>query len=115
MKVIEGQSPAPPGSSEVRLPLFEERPVPKRVVALALSAWCLLCLLAPAAAPPALAGWEKLIEQLGSADYATRKAAEKKLTERGGDVAAALREVGRGHADVDVRLRASVIAAAIEK
>ena len=44
----------------------------------------------------------------------TRKAAEKKLTDLGEVVLPTLRKAGKSHVDADVRLRASVIAAAIE-
>src|SRR5258708_1530045 len=76
----------------------------------------LLALAAFAAAPPARvpAGWLKLLDQLGSEDDDARKAAEKKLTDLGEDVLPALRKAGKSHDDADVRLRASVIAAAIE-
>jgi dipeptidyl aminopeptidase/acylaminoacyl peptidase len=56
----------------------------------------------------------KLINRLGSDDYADRKEAEKTLAELGEGVLPALRKAGRSHADADVRLRAIVLAAAIE-
>src|SRR5205823_2137453 len=70
-----------------------------------------------AAAPPSgvPAGWLKLIEQLESEDFDTRKAAEKKLSALGEEVLPVLRKVGRTHDDPDVRLRALVIAAAITR
>src|SRR4051794_25867997 len=92
--------------------------MPRPVVAvLALSACCLWCLMAPAAAPPARvpAEWLKLIDQLGSEDEATVKAAETKLTALGAAAVPVLREALRTHDDADVRLRAAVIAGAIEQ
>src|SRR5262249_6571663 len=70
-----------------------------------------------AAAPPAKvpAAWLKLIDQLGDDDDDAPNEAEKTLTDLGEDVLAALRAAGRTHKDVDVRLRALVIAAAITK
>jgi len=79
----------------------------------------LACLSAGAfaAAPPAKApaAWLKLIDQLGDQDDAVRESAEVKLRELGEDVLPALRRARRDHADADVRLRATVLAAAIEK
>jgi len=83
-----------------------------------LAALCLFALTATAVAePPAKISpaIQKLIDQLGSEDFGTRKAAETKLTEAGEDALGALREIARTHPDVDVRLRAPVIAAALEK
>src|SRR5262249_33212002 len=57
----------------------------------------------------------KLIDQLGDEDEGVRKAAEKKLFALSEGVLPTLRRAGKGHDDVDVRLRAVVIAAAIEK
>ena len=74
-------------------------------------------LLTFAAAPPGQAPAEvrKLIEQLGADEVDTRRAAARKLEGLGEDVLAVLRRVCKRHADVDVRLRAAVVAAAIEK
>jgi WD40 repeat protein len=68
-----------------------------------------------AAEPPSPASPEllKLIEQLGSDHLDTRKAAAMKLEALGDVALPALREAGKRAADVDVRLRALVIAAAI--
>lgn len=76
-----------------------------------------LAFAAFAAAPPAAipAGWLKLIERLGSEDYDDRKAVEKELDALGEDVLPALRKAGNSHGNADVRLRAIVLAAAIEK
>src|SRR5262249_43197081 len=83
--------------------------------------WCLslLCLSAAAAfaaAPPAKvpAAWLELIGRLGG-DQDTRRSAGKKLIDLGEDVIGPLRRAAMTHADVDVRLRAGVLAAAIEK
>src|SRR3954462_12743040 len=77
----------------------------------------LLALGASAAAPPAKVPAEvlKLIDQLGDDDADVRKEAETKLIAFGEGITPALRKVGKTHADVDVRLRAMVIVAAIEK
>src|SRR5262245_3948178 len=76
---------------------------------------CLSAFALFAAAPPAKvpAEWLKLIDQLGDDD--TRATAEKKLEAIGEDALPALHRAGKSHDDVDVRLRATVIAAAIEK
>src|SRR5262249_34837141 len=76
-----------------------------------------LCAAAFAAAPPAKvpAEWLKLIDQLGHDDLAARKQAEKKLAEQGEDVLPPLRPACRRHKDPDVRLRASLLVAAMEK
>jgi WD40 repeat protein len=82
-----------------------------------LSCLLLACLsVCFAAAPPAKvpAEWHKLIDQLGD-EGDVRENAEKKLTELGEDVVPLLRRAGKTHEDVDVRLRATVVAAAIEK
>src|SRR4051794_3985278 len=81
----------------------------------ALAAACLLLPAAFAAAPPAKvpAEWHQLIDQLG--EEQTRAAAQKKLEALGEDVVPVLRRAGKTHDDADVRLRATVIAAAIEK
>src|SRR5262249_10930809 len=85
-------------------------------------AWSVAALLVlvglplPGAAPPTVpAEVRKLIAQLGDDDVATRKAAMKKLEAMGEDVVSLLRSVSRTHSDTDVRLRAGVVAAAIEK
>src|SRR5262249_11117671 len=84
-----------------------------------LSACVLTCLLGLcfAAAPPAKvpAEWHKLIDQLGDDDADVRAEAAKKLTAFGEGITPTLRKVGKTHADIDVRLRAMVIVAAIEK
>src|SRR3954453_17734105 len=76
---------------------------------------CLSAFALFAAAPPAKepAEWHKLIEQLGDDD--ARAAAAKKLEAIGEDVLPALHRAAKGHDDVDVRLRAAVLIAAIEK
>src|SRR5262245_24200582 len=68
-----------------------------------------------AAAPPPKAPeqWLKLIDQLG--DDETHADAAKKLEALGEDAIPVLRRAGRQHGDVDVRLRAAVVADAIEK
>jgi WD40 repeat protein len=98
----------------VRPPPSKGSPVQKT---LATSTLLIASLAAFAAAPPAAipAGWLKLIDQLGDEDYDIRKAATKKISDLGEDVLPALRSVGKTHADVDVRLRALVIAAAITR
>jgi WD40 repeat protein len=82
-----------------------------------LSCLVLVCLgVCFAAAPPAKvpAEWDRLIEQLGEEGDA-RENAEKKLADLGEDVVPVLRRASKTHDDVDVRLRATVLAAAIEK
>src|SRR5258708_5535668 len=76
----------------------------------------LLCALAASGAPgradePAI---PKLLEQLGDDDLATRKAAMKRLEALGEGALPALRQVIASDADVDVRLRAAVVAGAID-
>src|SRR5262245_20892515 len=73
-----------------------------------------LAVVAFAAAPPARvpAEWNKLIDDLGDDD--ARDDAARKLDALGEDVLPVLRRAGKDHADVDVRLRAAVVAAAIE-
>src|SRR5436190_4159651 len=69
-----------------------------------------------AAPPPAVpAAVTKLIAQLDDDDEDVRKGAMKKLTARGESVVGPLRRAARSHADADVRLRARVVIAAIEK
>src|SRR5262249_26965119 len=58
--------------------------------------------------------WLKLIDDLGDDDADVRKDAAKKLDGLGEGVVPALRRAGRSHPDVDVRLRAGVVAAGIE-
>src|SRR5262249_9616002 len=65
--------------------------------------------------PPVPAAVVKLIAQLDDDDEDVRKEAIKKLTAMGESVVAVLRRTARTHADTDVRLRARVILAAIEK
>jgi WD40 repeat protein len=75
----------------------------------------LLLSVAFAAAPPAPvpAEWLRLIEHLGEDEK--RDAAAKKLDELGDAAIPVLRRAGKTHRDVDVRLRATVIAARIEQ
>src|SRR3954465_6720819 len=82
-----------------------------------LSLSCLSAFVALAAAPPARVPpeWLKLIDQLGDDDEDRQKEAEKKLDALGEDVIPVLRRAAKGHDDVDVRLRAAVVAAAIQK
>src|SRR5262245_3848861 len=74
-------------------------------------------LLGFAAAPPpgVPAEVRKLIADLGDDDEDTRKTAATKVEGMDEDVLPALRQAAKSHADVDVRLRAAVIASAIEK
>src|SRR2546427_459259 len=58
---------------------------------------------------------ERLIEQLDARDFATRKEAMKKLEARGEDALPALKKLVESSADVDVRLRAGVVIAAIDR
>jgi WD40 repeat protein len=77
---------------------------------------CLVVFCFAAAPPPGVpTGVQALIEQLGDDDPGTRKAAEKKLEARGEAVLRPLREAVKKHADADVRLRAAVLAAVIER
>jgi WD40 repeat protein len=69
--------------------------------------------LAAAPAVPTSPVVGKLIDQLGSDDEDTRKAAEKKLEGLGEDVLPVLHQAAKKHADIDVRLRALVLARAI--
>src|SRR5262245_38092255 len=57
----------------------------------------------------------KLIDKLGDDDVDVRKAAIKQLVELGEEVIPILRRAAKTHSDVDVRLRANVVAADIEK
>src|SRR3954468_3768627 len=68
-----------------------------------------------AAAPTTAPLVNKLIDQLGDDDEDVRKEAEKKLGDLGEDVLSSLRRAAKHHADVDTRLRAGVLASAIEK
>jgi WD40 repeat protein len=68
-----------------------------------------------AAAPTTAPLVNKLIDQLGDDDKTVRKEAEKKLGDLGEDVLPTLRRAAKEHSDVDARLRAGVLAAAIEK
>src|SRR5262245_12707767 len=76
-----------------------------------------LAVAAFAAAPPARtpAQWLKWIDQLGDDDDDVRKKAEKKLDELGEGVQPALEKAAKKHADADVRLRAALLVAAIDK
>src|SRR5689334_9398664 len=67
-----------------------------------------------AAAPPTKAPgeWLKLIDQLG--DNEARAPAARKLDALGENALPVLRRAAQLHADVDVRLRAAVLAGAIE-
>lgn len=87
---------------------------PMRRLSVCLALWYLVVATGFAAAPPGKvpAEWLKLIDQLG--DDETRGAAAAKLDALGEDALPALRRAGSSHADVDVRLRAGVVAAAIE-
>src|SRR5262249_44967467 len=78
-------------------------------------ALCLSAVSVFGVAPPAKtpAEWLKLIDQLG--DDNTRAAAQKKLEALGEDVLPALRRASKSHDDVDVRLRAVLVVAAIDK
>jgi WD40 repeat protein len=58
---------------------------------------------------------DKLIEQLGDDDADTRAEAAKKLEAVGEEALPAVRKAAKSHADADVRLRAAVVAAAIQK
>ncbi|MFM7149384.1 MAG: WD40 repeat domain-containing protein, partial [Gemmataceae bacterium] len=64
---------------------------------------------------PDAAKIEALIRQLADDDLATRKAAQKQLTDRGEEALEPLRKAVAEHPDPDVRLRALVITRAIEK
>jgi WD40 repeat protein len=70
-----------------------------------------------AAAPPAPVSAEvrKLIARLGDDDADVRQAAAKKLESMGEEALPALRKASKSLPDVDARLRAGVVAAAIEK
>src|SRR5262249_6569892 len=57
----------------------------------------------------------KLVDQLGDDDEAVHKQAQKKLTDLGEDTIPALRRAAKSHDDADVRLRAAMLVAAIEK
>src|SRR5262249_54816723 len=66
----------------------------------------------PARVPPDA---QELIDRLGDDDEKVRDEAAKKLEALGEDVVPALRGAAKEHKDVDVRLRAGVLAAAMEK
>jgi WD40 repeat protein len=83
-------------------------------VVLLLAATVSLFGAAPPAAPPRAAEVARLIEQLDHADLARRQAAMQRLEALGEPVLPALRKVIRSGADVDVRLRAAVVARAID-
>src|SRR4051794_29598961 len=68
-----------------------------------------------AAAPSTAPAVQKLIDQLGDDDADVRDAAARKLEGLGEDALATLRRAAKSHPDADVRLRARVVAAAIEK
>jgi WD40 repeat protein len=72
-------------------------------------------LVAAAPPPPVPAEVRKLIAQLGDDDAEVRQAAAKKLEGLGEEVVPALLRASINHTDVDVRLRAAVVAAAIKK
>src|SRR4051794_9600065 len=81
-----------------------------------LTAFLLACpAVLSAAAPPAQAPaeWLKWIDQLGEDE--THADAEKKLSELGEEALPTLRRAAKGHSDADVRLRAGLIASALEK
>src|SRR5438067_12719701 len=67
------------------------------------------------AAPDADQRIKKLIEQLGDDKTKVRQEASKKLEEIGEPALGPLRAATTSHVDVDVRLRASVVAATIHK
>jgi WD40 repeat protein len=69
---------------------------------------------APPAARPNVAEVAKLVEQLGDEDLPRRKAAMKRLEALGAAALPALNKLVRSAADVDVRLRAAVVARAID-
>lgn len=75
------------------------------------------CACVLAAAPPARepAEWLRLIDQLGEEDDDVRKAAQEKLTGLGEEVLPTLHRAAKGHADVDVRLRAGALVSSLEK
>jgi WD40 repeat protein len=113
----------PPSNAGLEQIHGRRRNAPARV-ALRLSAIgpVLACalLLGPGAAavapPPAEpADVKKLITDLADDDVAVRKSAAGKLESLGEAALPALRRVGKEHADVDVRLRAFVLIAAIER
>src|SRR6478672_6459737 len=87
-----------------------------RPLSVCLMVMCLGALTFAAAPPGRLpAEVSKWIEQLGSDDDDTRAAAQKKLEALEEAVLPVLRQAAKKHADVDVRLRAAVVVAAIEK
>jgi WD40 repeat protein len=79
------------------------------------STWLVVFSFAAAPPPGVPAEARKLIDDLGDEDADTRKAAAKKLEGMEESVLPALRAAAKKHPDVDVRLRAAVVAAAIEK
>src|SRR5205823_2754114 len=92
----------------------------RRASACLLTALLLSCLVLPparAAAPPAKvpAAWLKLIDQLGEEDGDRRADAETKLKALGERILLALEAAAKGHDDVDVRLRAAVLAREVER
>jgi WD40 repeat protein len=68
---------------------------------------------APLPTPPPQ--WLKMIDRLGDDNPDVRKEAQKNLTDLGERALPVLRRAVRTHADVDVRLRAAVIASGIER
>src|SRR5947209_2605903 len=99
-----------------RVPTSPTREAAMRTLGL-LTAVALSCHLVPAAGPPAPVGPEvlRLIDQLGDDDLGVRAEASKKLEALGEGVVPALRAAAQTHADVDVRLRVTVLARAIEQ
>jgi WD40 repeat protein len=67
------------------------------------------------AAPPAGPMIQKWIDQLGSKDLKARTSAARALTDLGEEAITPLRWTIKTHPDVDVRLRAAVVAATIQK
>src|SRR5262249_43195344 len=80
-----------------------------------LSAALLAATPAPARDAPAAGEVEKLIDQLGSDDADKRQAATKKLEEIGDPALELLPKAVKSHPDVDVRLRAAVLARKISE
>jgi WD40 repeat protein len=75
----------------------------------------LMASLLPAAEAPSLKEIDALITLLGDDDAAKRADAAKKLEAIGEPALAALRKTVKAHADIDVRLRAGLVARAVEK
>src|SRR6516165_3660139 len=82
---------------------------------LAPSVIALLALVLQGADAPSAREISALIEQLGDESGAKREVATMKLAAIGEPALEALKKAAKSHADVDVRLRAGVVAVAIEK